>query len=155
MTLQNSYYPKQDDVTPRWYVVDAEGETTGRVASRIALLLRGKHLPTFTPSVNSQVYVVVVNADKVRLTGRKWTKKMYRWHTNFSGGFREIAARDLNAKKPGEVLREAVEGMLPHNRLGSQLKRQLRIFAGPEHTHEAQQPVKVVLGGLTLKPVAA
>lgn len=151
MTIQTSYYPKQDDVTPRWYLVDAEGEVVGRVASRIAMLLRGKHLPTFTPSVNPEVYVVVVNADKIRLTGRKWTKKIYHWHTLFNGGHRTIQARDLEAKKPGEVLREAVNGMLPKNKLGKALERHLRLFAGPEHTHEAQQPVKVTLSGLTAK----
>jgi large subunit ribosomal protein L13 len=147
MSMQKSYYPTQKDLADQqWFLVDAEGATAGRLASRIAALLRGKNQPTYTPSVAPNIYVVVVNADKVRLTGRKWTEKVYYRHTNWPGGLKSTTPRALEEKKPGEVLRVAVHGMLPKNKLGSIMKTHLRIFAGPTHTHEAQQPVKIDLG---------
>ena len=138
-----SYYPKQGDVKEQWYLIDAEGEVVGRLASRIALILRGKNEPTYTPGVNSQNFVVVINADKAVLTGNKELKKRYYRHTQYPGGLKETFPRELEARKPGEVLRFAVHGMLPKTPLGEQLKRHLRLFAGPNHDHEAQQPVKL------------
>jgi large subunit ribosomal protein L13 len=146
-----SYYPKASDIEESWYLVDADGQTTGRIASRIASILRGKNDPTFTPGVNNKNYVVVINADKVKLTGNKWRDKKYYRHTEYPGGLKETNARALEDRKPGEVLRKAIHGMLPKNTLGSALQRQLRIFAGPEHTHEAQSPVKVDLSGAGVK----
>jgi large subunit ribosomal protein L13 len=149
---KKSYYPKAGDLQEKWYLVDAEGQIAGRIASRVAGLLRGKDLPTFTPGVNHRVHVVVVNADKVILTGKKWTEKVYHRHSNWPGGLTTTAARDLEAKKPGEVLRKAVRGMLPKNRLGDALEKHLRVFAGSEHEHAAQQPEKI---DLTVRAVAS
>lgn len=153
--MSKSYYPKASDVEETWYLVDAEGLTTGRLASRIAMILRGKHEPTYTPSVDPKNYVVVINADKVTLSGKKWQEKMYYHHTNYIGGIKEIKARDLEDKKPGEVLRKAIHGMLPKNSLGRELQRHLRIFAGTEHTHEAQKPKTVVITKDKAKAAAA
>ena len=145
MMNTKSYYPKATDLHEKWFVVDAEGEITGRLAARIALILRGKSDPTYTPGVNPKNYVVVVNADKVRLTGRKWLNKRYYRHSGYPGGIKETTARELEDRKPGEVLRKAIHGMLPKNSLGRQLQCQLRIFAGAEHEHAAQKPEKVVI----------
>jgi len=128
-------------LTEQWYVVDAKDKILGRLATDIALVLRGKHLPTYTPHANMMTHVIVVNAEKVRLTGDKWTEKKYQWHgTNQPGGFKETTPERLNAKKPGELVRFAVQGMLPKNRLGHATMKRLRIFAGPNHTHQAQLP---------------
>lgn len=124
----------------KWYVVDAEGQILGRLASDIARVLRGKHMATFTPHVNMKTHVVVVNADKIRLTGDKWRSKKYYRHSGWVGGIRETNAEQLNEKKPGELVRLAVWGMLPKNRLGRATMKRLRIFQGPEHTHSAQKP---------------
>jgi large subunit ribosomal protein L13 len=142
---KKSYYPKASEIEEKWYLVDAEGQVAGRLASQIAGLIRGKRLPTFTPGVNHKIHVVVVNADKVRLTGKKWTEKKYYRHSGWTGGLKETSARHLEAKKPCEVLRKAVHGMLPMNRLGNALHPHLRLFAGPEHEHAAQQPEKIDL----------
>lgn len=149
-----SYYPKAGDVQEKWYLVDAEGHTTGRLASQIASLLRGKMQPTYTPGVDPKVYVVVVNADKVVFTGRKLEQKVYYRHSNWKGGLKETKARHMLEKKPTEVLRLAVHGMLPKNRLGRVLETHLRLFAGAEHTHEAQQPEKIELTTLREATVA-
>lgn len=140
-----SFQPKPAETVESWFLVDAEGQTVGRLASRVAGMLRGKHLPTFAPNCNPRVHVVVVNADKVVFTGKKWTDKTYVSHSMWRGGFKEISARHLREKKPGEVLRRAIAGMLPHTRLGDVLRKNLRVFAGPEHTHAVQKPVKIDL----------
>jgi len=125
----------------KWYIVDAEGQTLGRLASRIAAALRGKNNPAFTPHVDCGDFVVVVNAERVRLTGNKLADKMYYRHSGFPGGINEETAGALLGRRPEEVLRRAVTGMLPHNRLGRQLATKLKIYAGPEHPHAAQQPI--------------
>jgi large subunit ribosomal protein L13 len=125
----------------KWYLVDAEGQTLGRLASRIAAALRGKNNPAFTPHVDCGDFVVVVNAERVRLTGNKLADKMYYRHSGFPGGINEETAAALLARRPEEVIRRAVVGMLPHNRLGRQLATKLKIYAGSEHPHTAQQPV--------------
>ena len=140
-----TYSAKSHELDDQWYLVDAEGQILGRLASRIAALLRGKHLATFTPHANMRTFVVVVNAEKVALTGEKWDKKEYIHHTNHPGGLRTTTARKLNTKKPGELLRVAVQGMLPHNRLGRATMKRLRVFSGSAHTHKAQSPKVVAL----------
>lgn len=129
----------------QWYVVDLEGQILGRAATRIASVLRGKHKPTYTPNVDSGDFVVVINADKIRLTGAKMKDKMYRYHTHHPGGLRETAAADMLAKHPDRVIRSAVWGMLPKGRLGRQIIKKLKIYAGPEHQHGAQQPKQLEL----------
>lgn len=129
------------DVQRDWYVVDAEGQVLGRLATQIALLLRGKHKPTFTPSMDGGDFVIVVNADKVMLTGRKVEQKMYYRHSGYPGGMREIPFKEMMAKHPDRVIRLAVKGMLPKTRMGRKMLRKLRVYAGPEHPHAAQKPM--------------
>jgi large subunit ribosomal protein L13 len=131
---------KPSEIQERWYVVDARDQVLGRLAARIARVLRGKHLPNFTPHVNMGTHVIVLNAGEVKLTGNKWSEKTYYRHTGWPGGIRSATAEEMQAKKPGEILRIAVKGMLPKNRLGSATLTRLRIFAGPEHNHQAQKP---------------
>lgn len=132
---------KASELEETWYVIDAKDQVLGKLASDIATVLRGKHLPSFTPHANMKTHVVVVNAEKVHLTGRKWTDKKYYNYSGYQGGLREANAHDLNQRKPGELVRRAVKGMLPKNRLGNATMTRLRIFAGEEHTHQAQKPV--------------
>ncbi len=129
----------------RWYVVDAGGRTLGRLATGIANILRGKHKPTFTPHVDSGDFVVVVNAAQVRLTGRKLEDKVYHRHTGYPGGIRTATASRVLRERPERVLRSAVVGMLPKNRLGRQLATKLKIYAGSEHPHAAQKPERLAL----------
>ena len=124
----------------QWWVVDLEGKTLGRAATRIASVLRGKHKPTFTPNVDSGDFVVVVNADKVRLSGSKLDKKPYHRHTGYIGGIRETKAKDLLARHPDRIIRAAVWGMLPKGPLGRRMIKKLKIYTGAEHQHTAQQP---------------
>jgi len=124
----------------QWYVVDARGKTLGRLASQIAVVLRGKHKPVFTPHMDTGDYVIVVNAEKVHVTGRKLDQKMYHRHSGYMGGLRSITLRDQLAKHPTRVLESAVRGMLPHSRLGRQMIKKLKVYAGPNHPHEAQKP---------------
>jgi large subunit ribosomal protein L13 len=131
---------KTDDVERKWYLVDAEGQVLGRLASHLAGILRGKSKPIYTPHVDTGDFVVVVNADKIRLTGKKLDKKVYFWHTGYPGGIRDISARDLLAKKPERVLKHAVKGMLPKNPLGRKMFKKLKVYAGPDHPHKAQEP---------------
>lgn len=141
----STYYPKQGDVKENWIVVDAKGEIVGRVASRIAAVLRGKNNPTYHPAVNPHNHVIVLNADKVVFTGKKVRQKKYYHHTGFPGGIREVTAERMLERKPTEVLRLAVKGMLPKNRLGDALLRNIRIYAGDTHPHQAQLPVEATL----------
>ena len=140
-----TYFPRPGDVKEKWYIVDAQGETLGRLASRIAAVLRGKHLPTFHPAVDPKTHVVVVNAEKVVLTGRKLREKKYYRHSGWPGGLKEATAEQINAKKPGELVRLAVKGMLPKNRLGDRLITHLKVYAGQTHPHTAQKPEVVKL----------
>lgn len=126
----------------KWYVVDAKDQILGRLASDIAHVLRGKHMPTYTPHANMKTHVIVLNADKIRLTGDKWVEKLYQWHVpNQPGGFREFSAEKLNQRTPGDLVRRAVWGMLPKNRLGHATMTRLRLFTGDTHPHQAQMPV--------------
>jgi large subunit ribosomal protein L13 len=131
---------KPAEVRRDWYVVDAEGKTLGRLASEIARRLKGKHKPIFTPHVDTGDYIVVVNAEKVAVTGNKMKDKMYHHHTGYIGNLKSISLEKQLAKAPERVLRDAVRGMLPRTPLGRTMMKKLRIFAGPEHTHQAQQP---------------
>ena len=138
-------FPSKKDIERRWFVVDAEGQVLGRIATGIARILRGKHKPIFTPFLDCGDHVVVVNADKIVLTGEKWNDKWYRRHSGYPGGLKEIRARRLLREHPTRLLERAVRGMLPKTSLGRQMGSKLRIYAGPEHPHEAQQPQPLAL----------
>jgi large subunit ribosomal protein L13 len=135
-------FAKKEDLDKRkWYVIDARDKVLGRLATQAADILRGKRNPAFTPHVDTGDFVVVINAQRVKLTGKKLEKKTYYRHTGYIGGIKAITAEKLLQKKPEEVVRHAVKGMLPKNRLGSQLLRKLKVYAGEEHPHEAQKPI--------------
>ena len=136
-----TYTPKAGDTTHAWYVIDATDVVLGRLAVAAATLLRGKHKPTFTPNVDGGDFVIVVNADKVAISGDKLNNKFAYRHSGFPGGLRARSIGDLMQKHPDRVVEKAIVGMLPKNRLGRQIKRKLRVYAGPEHPHKAQQPV--------------
>jgi large subunit ribosomal protein L13 len=135
-----TFSAKAHEVNHDWYVVDATGKTLGRLATEIARRLRGKHKPEYTPHVDTGDYIIVVNADKVHVTGRKATEKMYYHHTGYIGNLKSINFEKLQVKKPGRVIEIAVKGMLPKNPLGRAMFRKLKIYAGPVHQHAAQQP---------------
>jgi large subunit ribosomal protein L13 len=135
-----TFSAKAHEVNRDWYVVDADGKTLGRIATEIASRLRGKHKPEFTPHVDTGDYIIVVNADKVRVTGRKASDKMYHHHTGYIGNLKSISFEKLQARAPGRVIEIAVKGMLPKNSLGRAMFRKLKVYAGPEHQHAAQQP---------------
>lgn len=135
-----TYSQKASEIQRDWYVVDATGQVLGRLATQIATLLRGKHKPTYTPSLDGGDFVVVVNAEKVRLTGRKPEQKIYYRHTGYPGGLRATPYKRMLEKHPDRIIRFAVKGMLPKNRIGRRLMTKLRIYAGPHHPHAAQQP---------------
>jgi large subunit ribosomal protein L13 len=143
--ISKTFMAKEDEVDKKWYVVDAEGLVLGRLASEIARRLRGKHKAIFTPHNDTGDFVVVVNAGKVRLTGRKLDQKVYYRYSGFIGGLKETVAKALLARKPGEVLKLAVRGMLPKNSLGRRQLKKLKIYAGAEHPHQAQKPEKLEL----------
>lgn len=136
-----TFVTKPADVERSWYVVDAEGQTLGRVATKIATLLRGKHKPIFSPSVDCGDYVIVINAEKIRVTGRRMEQKIYYRHSGYPGGLKEISLRDQLVKHPTRPIELAVRGMLPKNKLGRKMFKKLKVYAGAEHPHEAQQPV--------------
>ena len=138
-----TYQAKKEELDQQWYLVNAEGKILGRLATELAKILRGKNKPSFTPHVDTGDFVIVVNAEKVVLTGKKMKDKIYYHHTGYPGGIKEINAEKLLAKKPTEILRIAVKGMLPKNSLGRQMLRKLKIYAGANHPHEAQKPVPV------------
>ena len=134
-----TFHVRKGDVEKKWYLVDAQGKVLGRLASEIAKVLRGKNSPIFS-HVDTGDFVVVVNAEKIKLTGDKLKKKTYYHHSGYPGGIKAITAEKLLAKKPEELIRRAVKGMLPKNRLGRKIFKKLKIYAGPDHPHEAQQP---------------
>ncbi len=138
--MKTTVSAKPAEVRSEWYVVDAEGKTLGRLASEIARRLKGKHKPIFTPHVDTGDHIVVVNAEKIRVTGNKMKYKMYHRHTGYIGNLKSISLEKLLQKAPERVLKTAVRGMLPRTPLGRAMMRKLRIFAGPEHPHQAQQP---------------
>lgn len=135
-----SYIAKPQEVERKWYVIDAEGKNLGRLASEVASILRGKRKPIYTPHVDTGDYVIIVNADKVAVTGKKMEQKVYKHHTGYPGGLKEITLEKLLDRKPEEVLKHAVKGMLPKGRLGRQMFTKLKVYAGPEHKHQAQKP---------------
>lgn len=135
-----TYSAKSSDNEGKWWVVDAQDAVLGRLASQVAARLRGKHNPLFTPHVDTGDWVIVVNADKVKLTGRKWDQKIYYRHSGYIGGLKEITAKKLLEKRPEDIIRFAVRGMLPKNRLGRKLFKKLKVYTGAEHPHAAQQP---------------
>ena len=135
-----TYVAKASEIERKWYVVDAEGKTLGRLASEIARVLMGKNKPEYTPFLDTGDYVIVVNAEKIHMTGKKWDQKYYRYHTDYPGGLRERKYQEMLQKKPEKIIELAVKGMLPTNKLGRQMLKKLKVYAGPDHKHEAQQP---------------
>ena len=135
-----SFIAKPAEVERKWYVVDAEGKTLGRMASEIASVLRGKNKPIYTPHVDCGDYVIVINAEKVEVTGKKRKEKIYKRHTGYPGGLREMTFEQMLEKHPTEVVRHAVKGMMPNGKLGRQMYKKLKVYAGPEHDHAAQKP---------------
>jgi len=140
-----TFVAKPHEVTRKWYVVDASGKSLGRLASQIANILKGKHKPIYTPHVDTGDYVIVVNAERVRLTGNKLDQKMYRYHSLYPGGLKEIPYREIMKRKPTLAIYTAVKGMLPHNSLGRRMLKKLKVYAGPDHQHEAQKPERLEL----------
>ena len=135
-----TFSAKAEEINREWFLIDAEGKTLGRMASEIALRLRGKHKPEFTPHVDTGDYIVVVNVEKLAVTGNKMNDKLYQHHTGYVGSLKTIKLKDMIAKHPERVLEKAVKGMLPKNTLGRQMFRKLKVYAGPAHPHEAQEP---------------
>ncbi len=135
-----TYLAPADKIERKWYVVDAENMVLGRLASEVARRLRGKHKPTFCTFMDNGDFVVVINAEKVRLTGKKWDDKVYYRHSGYMGGLKAVTAREMREKKPEEIIRKAVKGMLPKNRLGRKQLKKLKVYAGGEHPHAAQRP---------------
>jgi large subunit ribosomal protein L13 len=138
-----TYVAKEQEISKKWYLVDAKDRVLGRLATQIAMRLRGKHKPIFTPHADTGDFIVVINANKLTLTGRKWDKKIYYRHTGYTGGLKEISAKKLLEKKPEDILRFAVRGMLPKNSLGRRQLKKLKIYSGSEHPHQAQQLEKL------------
>ena len=138
--MHKTYMAKPGEVKREWYVVDATGKTLGRLAAEIATILRGKHKPQYTPHVDVGDFVIVVNAEKIAVTGRKLDQKRYYRHSGYPGGLRSVTLRQQLERHPDRVIRAAVKGMLPKNRLGRRMLKKLKVYAGPEHPHQAQQP---------------
>ncbi|MBD1372332.1 50S ribosomal protein L13 [Hazenella sp. IB182357] len=145
--MRTTFMAKPLEIERKWYVVDAKGKTLGRLATEVATLLRGKHKPQFTPHVDTGDFVVIINAAEIELTGKKLDQKMYYRHTGYPGGLRSINARDLREKRPERMLELAVKGMLPKGSLGRQQLKKLKVYAGSEHPHSAQQPIEYNLRG--------
>lgn len=135
-----SYIAKAGDIQHNWYVIDAEGKTLGKLAAETAMILRGKKKPTYTPHMDCGDYVVVINAEKICVTGKKDSDKIYKRHTGYPGGLREMTLAEMRAKKPEEIIRHAVKGMMPKGKLGRAMFKKLKVYAGPEHPHAAQKP---------------
>lgn len=142
-----SYSPKAKEIERRWCVVDAEGQVLGRLAARVARILRGVHKPTFAPHLDAGDYVVVINAAKLRVTGKKLTQKIYYRHSGYPGGLKSVSLGERLRVRPEQVLREAVGGMLPKNRLGRAMIKKLKVYSGPEHPHQAQKPQPLKIEG--------
>jgi large subunit ribosomal protein L13 len=144
-TVMKSFIPRERDIQRHWHVIDAEGQILGRLASKAARLLTGKNKPIYTPFLDTGDHVIIINAEKVKLTGKKLTEKMYRHHTGYPGGMKETTAGVLLSKEPGKLVREAVIGMLPKTKLGRAMRKKLKVYAGPQHPHQAQQPTPLAL----------
>jgi len=145
MRVYKTYYPKSKELSHDWVLVDAEGQTLGRLASEITRILLGKNKTTYTPGVDTGDYVIIINCEKLTVTGNKLEEKMYYRHSLYPGGLKEINLRDQLAKHPDRVIRSAVWGMLPKNKIGRKLIRKLKIYAGPDHPHGAQKPNQIIL----------
>lgn len=148
-----TYTPKKSEIERTWHLVDAEGLVLGRMATEIAKILRGKHKATFAPHIDTGDHVIVINADKVVLTSGKAERKIVYRHTGFPGGIRSDSYQDLLAKKPAEIVRQSIRGMLPKNRLGRQQLSKLQVYAGPSHPHQAQKPIKLEIDHARTKEV--
>ena len=135
-----TYVAKPDEIEREWWIVDAQGKTLGRLASEVARILRGKHKPYYTPHLDCGDYVIVINAEKIHVTGKKLDDKIYYRHSGYPGGLKSITLREMLKRRPTRVIRKAVWGMLPHNRLGRRMIKKLKIYAGEEHPHQAQKP---------------
>ena len=144
--MTRTYIPKKDEIERKWYLVDATDKTLGRMATEIAAILRGKHKPIFTPNLDTGDYVIVINAEKVKLTGNKENQKEYKHHTGYPGGQRFTPYKEMLEKHPERIVEFAVKGMLPKGPLGRQMYRKLRVYVGEEHGHEAQQPEVLEIG---------
>jgi large subunit ribosomal protein L13 len=142
-----TYFPKEGEVQSRWFVIDAEGQILGRLSTQIATLISGKAKPTYTPFLDTGDHVIVLNAEKIILSGRKESDKMYRHHTGYPGGLKERAARFIRVEKPEQMIEEAVWGMLPKNKLGRKMLKKLKVYRGTAHPHQAQQPEKFEFRG--------
>jgi large subunit ribosomal protein L13 len=143
ITVKKTFYPKHDDITRNWILVDAEGKNLGRLATDISQLILGKHKPEYTPGVDVGDYVVVINAEKIEVTGKKLDEKYYYRESKYQGGLKKTKLRTQLEKRPEYVIEHAVRGMLPHNRLGRRLNKKLKVYAGTKHPHQAQKPVPV------------
>ena len=145
-TTMPTFVPRASEVRNQWFLLNAEDQVLGRLASRVAVILMGKHKADYTPFLKTGDHVIVVNAGKVLLTGRKEEQKKYYRHSGYPGGIKEISARQMREKHPERLVENAVRGMLPKNKLGKQLTRRLKVYAGPQHPHEAQQPREMSIG---------
>lgn len=141
----NTHFPSKGEIVRQWHVLDASDMVLGRIASKAAMLLMGKHKPSYTPFLDTGDHVIIVNAGKVRLTGRKEDQKMYRRHTGYPGGLIEVRARKMRETRPAKMIEEAIAGMLPKTKLGKQMYRKLKVYAGDRHPHQAQKPVPLSL----------
>ncbi|MFW5984915.1 MAG: 50S ribosomal protein L13 [Halanaerobiaceae bacterium] len=139
----STYIAKQEEVTRKWYIVDASGKALGRLASNIAPYITGKIDPTYTPHVDAGNFVIVINASRVKLTGNKWEQKKYRHHSQYPGGLKEVPYTKLREENPELIIKNAVKGMLPKNKLGKRMIKRVKVYGGSEHPHEAQQPEKL------------
>jgi len=135
-----SYMAKPEEIERKWYVIDAEGKVLGRLATEVASILRGKHKPIYTPHVDTGDFVIVINADKVKLTGKKLEQKKYYYHSGYPGGLKSVFYNRMMEENPEKAIELAVKGMMPKNKLGRQMFKKLKVYSGPEHKHEAQQP---------------
>lgn len=141
----STYMANPEEMDRKWYIADASGKTLGRFASEVAQILRGKHKATFTPSVDTGDYVIVINAEKIELTGNKWQEKEYLHHSNYPGGLKTTTYDKLKDKNPELIIKNAVKGMLPHNNLGEKIFNKLKVYSGSEHPHQAQKPEELEL----------
>ena len=141
----STVFPSQNNMQRTWYVLDAQDVVLGRLATKVSMMLMGKHKPTYTPFLDTGDHVVVVNADKVRLTGHKEDDKLYRRHSGYPGGLKETSARKMRQTRPERIIELAIQGMLPKTKMGKQMYRKLNVYAGPKHPHQAQQPVEMSL----------
>ncbi len=145
--MRTTYITKADDIQRKWYVVDATGQTLGRLSTQIAHILKGKHKPIYTPTLDTGDYIIVINADKIQVTGKKLDQKLYRKHSDYVGGLKETTLRQMMEKKPEQVIKLAVKGMLPKKALGKQMLGKLHVYAGENHPHAAQMPETLEIKG--------